>query len=135
MVKRYFEKYVPSRNVLERIRYDGNSRDIEIWLEAVARHFWAIQSSFAHSEVMMGTRIERQNPREGIEELPIETARGFELVDPRISRDRHHVKNSTFVRSIEEAAYLVEQGFSIRMGAPGKRPSLVSRSGLKIVRT
>jgi hypothetical protein len=81
------------------------------------------------------TRIERLHPRGGLNEQPIETDRGFELVDPRIPQERHHVKNSTFVRSIDEAAYLVEQGFSIRMGAPGKRPSLITRESLRIVRT
>ena len=83
----------------------------------------------------MAIRIERINPREGLDEKPIETERGFELVDRRIPEDRHHVRNSTFVRSIEEAAYLVEQGFAIRMGAPGKRPSLISPDSLRIVRS
>jgi hypothetical protein len=83
----------------------------------------------------MAIRIERINPRKGLDEKPIETERGFELVDRRILEDRHHVRNSTFVRSIEEAAYLVEQGFAIRMGAPGKRPSLISPDSLRIVRS
>ena len=83
----------------------------------------------------MAIRIERINPREGLDEKPIETERGFELVDRRIPEDRHHVRNSTFVRSIEEAAYWVEQGFAIRMGAPGKRPSLISPDSLRIVRS
>ena len=83
----------------------------------------------------MGTRIERLNPRDGLNEQPVETERGYELVDPRIPQDRHHVKNSTFVRSIEEAAYLVEQGFSVRMGFAGKRASLISSDSLKIVRS
>jgi hypothetical protein len=83
----------------------------------------------------MAIRIERINPRKGLDEKPIETERGFELVDRRIPEDRHHVRNSTFVRSIEEAAYLVEQGFAIRMGAPGKRPSLISPDSLRIVRS
>jgi hypothetical protein len=82
----------------------------------------------------MATRIERLSPREGLDEQPVETERGFELVDGRIVDDKHHVKNSTFVRSIEEAAYLVEQGYSIRMGASGKRPSLIAPSSLRIVR-
>lgn len=83
----------------------------------------------------MSIRIERIQPRDGLKEEPIETDRGFELVDPRIPSDRHHVKNSTFVKSIEEAAYLVEQGFSIRMTAPGKRPSLISSQSLRVVRS
>lgn len=82
----------------------------------------------------MPIRIERINPRDGRDEEPVRTSRGFELVDPRISSDRHHVKNSTFVSSIEEAAYLVEQGFSLRMAQPGKRPSLIASQSLKVVR-
>jgi hypothetical protein len=83
----------------------------------------------------MYTRIERLHPREGLDEQPVETERGFELVDRRIPERRHHVENSTFVRSIEEAAYLVEQGYAIRMGAPGKRASLIAPASLRIVRT
>jgi hypothetical protein len=83
----------------------------------------------------MGIQIVRLRPREGVNEVPVETERGFELVDSRISQDRHHVKNSTFVRSIEEAAYLVEQGYAIRMGGSGLRPSLIAPESLKIKRT
>jgi hypothetical protein len=86
-------------------------------------------------KIQMAIRIERINPRNGLDEQPVETDRGFELVDKRIPDDRHHAKNSTFVRSIEEAAYLVEQGFAIRMGATGKRPSLISRESLRITRS
>lgn len=82
----------------------------------------------------MTVRIERLNPREGLDEQPVETDRGYELVDRRITERRHHVENSTFVRSLEEAAYLVEQGYAIRMGAPGKRPSLIAPASLRIVR-
>lgn len=82
----------------------------------------------------MVLRIERTRPRVGVVEVPIETDRGFELVDRRITRQKNKVENSTFVRSLEEAAYLVEQGFAIRMGAPGKRPSLIAPQSLRIVR-
>jgi len=83
----------------------------------------------------MTTRIERIHPREGLNEQPIESDRGFELVDRRIAERRHHVENSTFVRSIDEAAYLIEQGYAIRMGAPGKRPSLIAPASLRIIRS
>jgi hypothetical protein len=81
------------------------------------------------------TKIERLEARDGLDEQPVETERGFELVDGRIPDERHHVKNSTFVRSIDEAAYLVEQGYWIRMGAPGKRASLISPASLRIIRS
>lgn len=83
----------------------------------------------------MVVRIERLRPREGLDEQPAESPRGFELADWRIPEHRHHVQNSTFVRSIEEAAYLVEQGYAIRMTAAGKRPSLISPASLRIIRT
>jgi hypothetical protein len=80
-------------------------------------------------------KIVRVRPRPGVVEEPIEGDRGFELVDRRISGQKNKVENSTFVRSIDEAAYLVEQGFAIRMGAVGKRPSLISPQSLRIIRT
>jgi len=83
----------------------------------------------------MAVLIERISPRPGAIETPIETDRGFELVDRRIAGQKNKVENSTFVRSIEEAAYLVEQGFAIRMGAPGKRASLISPQSLRITRS
>ena len=80
-------------------------------------------------------RIERLNPRRGTNEEPVFTSRGYELVDRRIRGQLNMVANSTFVHSLEEAAYLVEQGFAIRMGGAGKRPSLISPDGLRIVRS
>lgn len=83
----------------------------------------------------MAVKIERIRSRLGSVEKPVESARGYELVDRRISTKRNKVENSTFVRSLEEAAYLVEQGFAIRMGALGKRASLIAPGSLRIVRT
>ena len=83
----------------------------------------------------MTAQITRVRARPGAIEVPVESDRGFELVDRRISGQRNKVENSTFVRSIDEAAYLVEQGFAIRMGAPGKRPSLISPQSLRIIRS
>jgi hypothetical protein len=81
----------------------------------------------------MPVTIERISPRPGVKEHPIETDRGFELADRRISQQINKVENATFVRSLEEAAYLVEQGFAIRMGAMGKRSSLISPKSLRII--
>jgi hypothetical protein len=83
----------------------------------------------------MPIRIERTNSRNGIDEQPSKSDRGYELVDRRIVERRHFVENSTFVRSIDEAAYLIEQGYAIRMGGPGKRASLIAPSGIRIVRS
>ena len=82
----------------------------------------------------MGVRIERTDPRHGEQEVPLETARGFELVDSRSASQKSKVEHATFIRSIDDAAYLVEQGYSIRMTGHGKRPALVSPAKLRIVR-
>ena len=81
----------------------------------------------------MSIRIERIDPRHGEQEVPLQTARGFELVDSRATGQKK-VENATFIRSIDDAAYLIEQGYSIRMTGPGKRPSLVAPAKLRIVR-
>lgn len=91
--------------------------------------------NFPEETANMPLRIERLKPRDGLEEKPAESERGYELVDGRIPDEKHHVKHSTFVRSLSEAAYLVEQGYWIRMSAPGKRASLISPKSLRIVRT
>jgi hypothetical protein len=83
----------------------------------------------------MAVKIVRTRPRPGAIEAPVESDRGFELVDRRIGGQKNKVENSTFVMSIDEAAYLVEQGFAIRMGAPGKRASLISPQSLRITRS
>jgi hypothetical protein len=83
----------------------------------------------------MSIRIERIKPRCAKGEYPEHTTRGYQLADPRLGREWHWVKNATFVESLEEAADLIENhGFAIRMTCPGKRASLVQRSGLRILR-
>ncbi len=66
--------------------------------------------------------------------MPLETARGFELVDSRAGGQKNRLETATFIRSIDDAAYLVEQGYSIRMTGQGKRPALVSPAKLRIIR-
>ncbi len=83
----------------------------------------------------MPVTIERINPRDGLREHPVESDRGFELVDRRLSGQKNLVENATYVRSIDEAAYLIEQGYAIRMGAGGKRASMISPDSLRINRT
>jgi hypothetical protein len=83
----------------------------------------------------MTVTIERINPRDGLREHPVESDKGCELVDRRMSGQKTLVENATYVRSIDEAAYLVEQGYAIRMGAEGKRASLISPGSLRVIRT
>ena len=46
----------------------------------------------------MGVRIERTDPRHGEPEVPLETARGFELVDSRFPGQKGGHENATFIR-------------------------------------
>jgi hypothetical protein len=80
----------------------------------------------------MGVKIERIYPRPKGNERPVRTSRGFELVEPGL---KNKVENAWFVQSLEEAADLIERrGFSIRMGCPGKRASLICPKSLRITR-
>jgi hypothetical protein len=83
----------------------------------------------------MGVKIQRKNPRPGGDEKPWRDARGYQLADPTLGAEWHKVKNAHFVETLEEAAELIEgRGFAIRMGRKGLRPSLISRSGIRITR-
>jgi hypothetical protein len=83
----------------------------------------------------MTTRIIRIKPRPGGHEKPWWYERGYQLADPSIGAEWHHVKNAVFARSLEKAADLIEHSnFAIRMGRTGLRPSLIRRSGLRIIR-
>jgi hypothetical protein len=81
-------------------------------------------------------RIERVMPRAGIAEQPVRDSRGYRLGDPRHGSMKHHAANEVAVSTLEAAAELIErQGFSLRMGGPGKRGSLISPKSLRIIRT
>lgn len=83
----------------------------------------------------MSVKIGRKNPRPGGDEKPWRDARGYQLADPELGPEWHKVKNAHFVKSLEDAADLIERrGFAIRMGGPGKRASLIRRSGICITR-
>ena len=79
-------------------------------------------------------RIERISSRSGVVEEPAVTTRGYQLADPAHGKHKHHAEHATYVRSLDEAAALIERGFSLRMGAKGKAPSLIAPKGLRIVR-
>jgi hypothetical protein len=83
----------------------------------------------------MDIRIMRKRPRPGGNEEPVWTQRGYELADPSLGAGWHKVENATFAKSIAKAADLIEgRDFAIRMGRKGKRPSLVRRNSLRIIR-
>lgn len=79
-------------------------------------------------------RIERVAPRKGVIEAPVRTKKGYQLADPAHGADKHKVAHAVYVETLEEAASLIARGFSLRMGAKGKSPSLVARDSLRIVR-
>jgi hypothetical protein len=65
---------------------------------------------------------------------PVVTAKGYQLADPAHGKHKHHAEHATYVRTLDEAASLVSRGFSLRMGAKGKSPSLIAPKSLRIVR-
>jgi hypothetical protein len=80
-------------------------------------------------------KIERVSSRPGGIETPAWTSRGYELASPKTGGKKHHAANATYVRTLDEAADLIENlGYSLRMHRPGKRPSLISPKSLRIVR-
>ena len=83
----------------------------------------------------MSVRIVRLNPRPGGDEEPWRYDRGYQLADPSLGPEWHHVKNAIFVRSLTEVADLIQRrGFAVRMGREGLRPSLIRPSGLRVTR-
>jgi hypothetical protein len=80
------------------------------------------------------TRVERKNPRSGGVEEPLWTARGYQLADPKHGSVKHHAEHAVFARTLDEAADLLDQGYSLWMTRSGKRPSLISPGSLRVVR-
>jgi hypothetical protein len=78
--------------------------------------------------------IERVSSRGGVTEEPVVTSKGYQLADPAHSKQKHHAKHATYVRTLDEAAVLTAKGYSLWMGARGKRPSLIAPKSLRILR-
>lgn len=78
-------------------------------------------------------RIERVAPRKGVVEEPDFTSNGYRLGDPAHGKHKHHAEHTVHVRTLDEAATLIEKGFSLWMGAKGKRASLIAPKSLRIV--
>lgn len=94
--------------------------------------FWRIEGVPMNGRVI---RIERTSPRNGVVEGPDVTSRGHRLGDPAHGKDKHHAEHTVYVRTLDEAAALIEKGFSLWMGAKGKRASLIAPKSLRIVRS
>lgn len=80
------------------------------------------------------TAIERVAPRDGVPEEPVKTAKGYKLGDPRFGSRKHHAENAVFAATLDEAARMIGEGFSLWMGQDGKRPSLISPDKLRVLR-
>ncbi|MCC6921337.1 MAG: hypothetical protein IT548_19260 [Alphaproteobacteria bacterium] len=79
--------------------------------------------------------IRRKFPRKGLPETPARTARGYQLASPKLdAKAKNKVEHATFVRTLEEAADLIDQGYLIWMVADGKRASLIIPQSLVITR-
>jgi hypothetical protein len=79
-------------------------------------------------------RIERTSPRSGAVEKPVVTTKGYQLADLAHGKHKHHAEHATYVQTLGDAAALIDRGFSLRMGAKGKAPSLIAPKSLRIVR-
>ena len=79
-------------------------------------------------------RIERTDPRRGGPEEPYYSTRGYKLGDPAKGAEKHVAANAVYVRTLDEAAALIDRGYSLWMTRRGKRPSLISPGSLRIVR-
>lgn len=79
-------------------------------------------------------RIERVSSRKGVFEAPNLTTKGYQLADPKDGNAKNKVEHATYVRTLDEAAVLIAKGYSLWMGAKGKRPSLIAPKSLRIVR-
>jgi len=80
-------------------------------------------------------RIERVSPRNGVVDEPEFTTRGYRLGDPAHGKHKHHAQHSVHVRTLDQAAELIGKGFSLWMGAKGKRASLIAPQSLRIIRS
>ena len=67
-------------------------------------------------------------------EEPEVGTRGYKLGDPKLGNKKHHAEHAVHVKTLEVAAVLVAQGFSLWMSAKGKRSSLIAPQSLQIVR-
>ena len=79
-------------------------------------------------------KIERISPRKGVIEEPEFSTRGYKLGDPKLGTKKHHAEGAVYVKTLDEVANLIGQGFSLWMGAKGKRGSLIAPHSLRILR-
>lgn len=80
-------------------------------------------------------RIERREPRPGGPEYPVKGPRGYVLVSPDLPKEeRTRDGNAIHVETLAEAVPFLDEGYHIRMGRKGVRPSLIAKKSLKITK-
>ncbi|MBA4274732.1 MAG: hypothetical protein C0436_03655 [Alphaproteobacteria bacterium] len=79
-------------------------------------------------------RIERVSSRSGAFEEPMMTAKGYQLADPVHGQNRHHAEHAIYVQTLDEAAALIDLGYSLCMGAKGKPESMIALKSLRVLR-
>lgn len=84
----------------------------------------------------MAIKIERIDRLDRAHWIPLESAKGYQLVEPGLPKGaRNLTENATFVATLREAVDLVEKGYAIRMAPPGSsRGNYISRRSLRISR-
>lgn len=85
----------------------------------------------------MVIRIERVSPRCMHGEEACLSKQGYQLGDPDVGAEWHHLKNAVHVRTLEQAAALIEsKRFALRMSCTRgcRPPSLIRPSGVRVVR-
>lgn len=77
--------------------------------------------------------IVRKDSRPGGLEYPVRSSRGYELVEPGLTKDeRTQGDNATFVSTLAEAVDLLDKGYHIRMGRKGVRSSFIAPKSLTV---
>jgi hypothetical protein len=78
--------------------------------------------------------IRRRAPRGGVDEFPVKDKGGFyQLARPGLTPElRTHSDYAVYVRRLSEALPLIDNGYHIRMGRRGVRPSLIAKDSLII---
>ncbi|MBV9783712.1 MAG: hypothetical protein JO264_07810 [Acidisphaera sp.] len=81
----------------------------------------------------MAVRITRTNPRTGKIERPWQNRDGFFVLgNPESGAQKHHARFAKRVRTIEDVATLLGEGYSLRMTDGESPPSLISVKSLTI---
>ena len=105
---------------------------IRLRVERFVRRTETEKGNQMHGRVI---RIERISSRAGVIEEPAITSKGYQLADAAHGKNKHHAELAVSAKSLDEVVVLINKGFSLWMGAKGKRASLIAPGSLRIVRS